>query len=134
MKDGVGKGYTREDHPTLASQLFASYAHVKRVRGLADVIGEGELSPLDKRYLKFGEAFESRFLNQGEYENRTIDQTLELGWNVLSVLPMDELHRVSSRLLAAHYREQTKGENDDRSSNTVPGLVQEASKSSGTEP
>lgn len=105
MKDGVGKGYTREDHPTLASQLFASYAHVKRVRGLADVIGEGELSALDKLYLKFGEAFELRFLNQAEFENRTIAQTLELGWDVLSVLPKDELHRVSAALLAEHYRE-----------------------------
>ena len=73
MKDGVGKGYTRDDHPALASQLFACYAHVKQVRGLAAVIGEEELSPLDKLYLKFGEAFETPFLNQGEYENRSIE-------------------------------------------------------------
>ena len=104
MKDGVGKGYTREDHPALASQLFACYAYVKRVRGLADVIGEEELSPLDKLYLKFGEAFETRFLNQGEYENRPIAATLELGWEVLSLLPRDELHRLSDKLLEEHYR------------------------------
>jgi len=104
MKDGVGSGYTREDHPALASQLFAGYAYVKRVRGLADVIGEEELSPLDKQYLKFGEAFESRFLNQGEYENRSIETTLDLGWDVLSILPRDELHRVSDALLDRHYR------------------------------
>ncbi len=104
MKDGVGKGYTREDHPALASQLFACYAYVKRVRGLADVIGEEELSPLDKLYLKFGEAFETRYLNQGEYENRSIEETLELGWDVLSVLPQDELHRVNDALLKEHYR------------------------------
>ncbi|MHB8108894.1 MAG: V-type ATP synthase subunit B [Syntrophorhabdaceae bacterium] len=104
MKDGVGKGFTREDHPILASQLFACYAYVKRVRGLADVIGEEELSPLDKQYLKFGEAFEMSFLNQGEYENRSIETTLELGWDALSVLPQDELHRVSDELLKKHYR------------------------------
>ena len=108
MKDGVGKGYTREDHPALASQLFACYAYVKRVRGLADVIGEEELSPLDKLYLKFGEAFEMRFLNQGEYENRSIETTLELGWDVLSTLPQDELHRVSDALIKQHYREKTE--------------------------
>jgi V/A-type H+-transporting ATPase subunit B len=104
MKDGVGEGYTREDHPILASQLFACYAYVKRVRGLADVIGEGELSALDRQYLKFGEAFETRFLNQGEFENRSIETTLELGWDVLSLLPASELHRVSDPLLAKHYR------------------------------
>ena len=108
MKDGVGKGYTREDHPTLASQLFACYAYVKRVRALADVIGEEELSALDKQYLKFGEIFETRFLNQGEYENRSIETTLELGWDVLSMLPRDELHRVSDALLKEHYRDETQ--------------------------
>jgi V/A-type H+/Na+-transporting ATPase subunit B len=104
MKDGVGKGYTREDHPALASQLFACYAYVKRVRGLADVIGEAELGPLDQQYLKFGEAFETRFLNQGEFENRSIATTLELGWEMLALLPRDELHRVSDGLLKEHYR------------------------------
>jgi len=103
MKDGVGKGYTREDHPALASQLFACYARVKRVRGLADVVGEEELSEIDKLYMKFGEAFEQEFLNQGEYENRRIDQTLDLGWKVLSILPRSELHRLSEELLNAHY-------------------------------
>ena len=108
MKDGVGKGYTREDHPALASQLFACYAYVKRIRGLADVIGEGELSPLDKQYLKFGEAFERRFLNQGEYENRSVETTLELGWDVLSMLPREELHRLSNALLEQHYRKSSE--------------------------
>ena len=81
---------------------------MKKVRALADVIGEEELSPLDKRYLKFGEAFEMRFLNQGEYENRSITTTLELGWKVLSMLPRDELHRVSDALLQQYYREQVE--------------------------
>jgi V/A-type H+/Na+-transporting ATPase subunit B len=108
MKDGVGKGYTREDHPALASQLFAGYAYVKRVRALADVIGEEELSALDKLYLKFGEALEHQFLSQGEFENRSIATTLELGWDVLSLLPRDELHRVSDEMLKQHYRDQTQ--------------------------
>ena len=104
MKDGVGKGYTREDHPALASQLFACYAYVKRVRGLADVIGEDDLGELDRLYLKFGEAFEFRFLKQGERENRPLETTLDLGWEVLSMLPREELHRVSDALLERHYR------------------------------
>jgi V/A-type H+-transporting ATPase subunit B len=108
MKDGVGKGYTREDHPALASQLFAGYAYVKRVRALADVIGEEELSALDKLYLKFGEALEHRFLSQGEFENRSIATTLDLGWDMLSLLPRDELHRVSDEMLKQHYRDQTQ--------------------------
>ncbi len=109
MKDGVGKGYTRDDHPALASQLFACYARVKQVRGLADVIGEEELSVLDKQFMEFGNAFEKRFLTQGEHEDRTIEQTLELGWDVLSMLPRDELHRLSDELLNAHYRQKDTG-------------------------
>lgn len=109
MKDGVGEGFTRDDHPTLASQLFASYAYVKRVRSLADVIGESELGALDRQYLAFGEAFERKFINQGEREERSIEQTLELGWDVLSLLPRDELHRMSTKQIDKHYREGVKG-------------------------
>lgn len=104
MKDGVGKGFTRDDHPALASQLFACYARVKRVRSLADVVGEEELGTLDKLYLKFGEALEKRYINQSEYENRSIDTTLDMGWEMLSMLPRDELHRVSEALLAERYK------------------------------
>ena len=110
MKDGVGKGYTRDDHPALASQLFACYAYVKRVRALADVIGEEELSSLDKEFLSFGDAFERKFLSQGETEDRSIETTLDIGWDVLSMLPRDELHRVSDALLDEHYK--TAQDND----------------------
>jgi len=85
----------REDHAHLASQLFAAYAKVKDVRSLASVIGEEELTPLDNTYLKFGEAFESQFLSQKEDEERSIEDTLDIGWKILSILPREELHRVS---------------------------------------
>lgn len=95
MKDGIGEGATREDHPALASQLFAAYSKVKDVRSLAAVIGEEELSLLDKQYLRFGETFEREVLSQGEYEDRSIEETLDRGWQALSLLPRDELVRVS---------------------------------------
>ncbi len=106
MKDGIGEGRTRPDHPHIASQLFACYSKVKQVRALAAVIGEEELSILDKRYVKFGEEFETRFLTQGEYENRSIEQTLNLGWDVITTLPAEELHRVSEEELERHYKER----------------------------
>jgi len=103
MKDGIGEGMTRDDHPHLASQLFAAYAHVKEVRSLASVIGEEELTPLDHSYLEFGEAFEHRFLAQGPYEDRSIEQTLDLGWEVISILPEEELTRVTEEELDKYY-------------------------------
>ena len=94
MKDGIGKDYTREDHKEVADQLFSSYAKVGEVRKLASVIGEEELSDTDRKYLEFGRAFERQFLRQGEYENRTMEETLETGWKVLSILPPEELDRI----------------------------------------
>lgn len=104
MKDGIGKGFTRDDHKALSDQLFASYALVQDARSLASVIGEDELSENDKILLAFGKAFESEFLKQGENENRTIDETLDLGWKLLSMLPREALDRVSDDILDAHYR------------------------------
>ncbi len=103
MKDGIGKGYTREDHQDLANQLFSSYAHVGDVRGLASVIGEDELSPLDKQYLKFGAALEQTFLSQGLTEDRTIMQTLDKGWELLSILPREELDRIDTKILDQYF-------------------------------
>ena len=94
MKDGIGKNYTREDHKEVADQLFSSYAKVGEVRKLASVIGEEELSDTDRKYLEFGRAFERQFLRQGEYENRSLEETLETGWKVLSILPPEELDRI----------------------------------------
>ncbi len=103
MKDGIGEGMTREDHPHLASQLFAAYSYVKDVRNLASVIGEEELTPLDHQYMEFGEFFERKFVSQGKDEDRGIEQTLDLGWEALKLLPAEELHRVSEEELNAYY-------------------------------
>ena len=103
MKDGTGKGFTRADHPDLSNQLFASYSEVSSARSLATVIGEDELSEGDKLSLKFGSEFESRFVSQGMYENRELEQTLDLGWELLSILPRSALSRVSDKVLDEHY-------------------------------
>ncbi len=104
MKDGIGAEYTRADHSDVANQLFAAYAKVQDARSLASVIGEDELSEIDKRYMKFGSEFEQRFLNQGFDENRSMEQTLELAWDLLSLLPKSELDRMNSALIEEHYR------------------------------
>ena len=104
MKDGIGEGMTRADHPHLSNQLFASYSHVKDVRNLASVIGEEELSETDNLYMKFGEFFEQRFLNQAFDEDRSIEQTLDLAWEGLSILPSEELQRLTEEEIGEHYK------------------------------
>lgn len=104
MKDGIGKGYTREDHQDLANQLFSAYAKVGEARNLVSVIGEDELSPIDKKYLEFGKAFEERYIGQGPNENRTIEETLDLGWELLRILPKEELDRVDTKILDVYYK------------------------------
>ena len=103
MKDGIGEGYTRKDHQDVANQLFSSYAKVGEARALASVIGEDELSPLDKKYLAFGNAFEGEFVGQGANENRTIEDTLEIGWSLLRLLPREELDRINTKILDEYY-------------------------------
>ena len=104
MKDGIGEGYTRADHPAVSNQIFASYSKVQEVIALAQVIGEDELSDIDKKYLEFGKAFEEKFLKQNFDENRNIDETIELAWDVLSILPKNELDRIDTKIIDAHYR------------------------------
>lgn len=104
MKDGIGAGYTRDDHQDVANQLFSCYAKVGDARALASVIGEDELSPLDKIYLKFGKAFEQEFVGQGENENRSIIDTLEKGWELLGMLPREELDRIDTKVLDKYYK------------------------------
>lgn len=104
MKDGIGEGSTRADHAHLATQLYAAYAHVQGVRSLASVIGEEELSRLDQYYLEFGRSFEQEFLRQEATVSRSMAETLDLGWQVLSILPREELHRVTEEEIAQHYQ------------------------------
>ena len=104
MKDGIGEGFTRADHAALSNQLFASYSKVMDARSLASVIGEEELSPVDKRYLEFGRLFEEKFVTQGQQENRSMEQSLDLGWQLLSTLPKEELDRVDDQLLEKYYK------------------------------
>lgn len=107
MKDGIGKDDTREDHPRVASQLYASYAKALQVRNLASIIGAEDLSEEDRRYLAFAEAFEQKFVTQGEDEDRSIIETLSIAWDVLSILPQEALSRVSEADLAKyHHRER----------------------------
>jgi V/A-type H+-transporting ATPase subunit B len=105
MKDGVGRGYTREDHPGVASQLFASYSRVQDVRSLAGVVGEDELSKTDKQSITFGEFFENRFLKQGKDEDRDIGFSLDMAWDILSTLPRGDLTRVSLDEIKEHIKE-----------------------------
>lgn len=104
MKDGIGEGYTRADHAAVSNQLFACYARVQDARSLASVIGEEELSPADKQLLRFGRLFDERFINQREDENRSMEQTLDLAWRLLSTLPREELDRVDDKLLEQYYK------------------------------
>jgi V/A-type H+-transporting ATPase subunit B len=104
-KDGIGEGKTRADHSHWASQLFAAYAHVQDVRALASVIGEEELSDVDQKYVKFGKAFEAQFVNQELIENRNIENTLKIGWHLLSMLPQEELTRITQEELDQYYEE-----------------------------
>ncbi len=114
MKDGIGAGYTREDHNPLANQLFATYARVQDAKALASVIGEEELSASDKRVMEFGRAFEQKFVGQGN-TNRTIEETLDLGWELLSMLPREELDRVDQVMLDHYYKPQVNAAHRDLS-------------------
>ncbi|ABX43794.1 V-type ATP synthase subunit B [Lachnoclostridium phytofermentans] len=108
MKDGIGEGYTREDHQDVANQLFSCYAHVGEARALASVIGEDELSDLDKKYLAFGKAFEQEFVTQTKEDNRSIEDTLNIGWRLLAILPKEELDRIDTKILAKYYGKKAR--------------------------
>jgi V/A-type H+-transporting ATPase subunit B len=99
MDKGIGLNKTREDHKQLSDQLYYAYAEAKTVQGTAMVSGEKALTNTDKLYLKFIERFEKEFINQGYYENRDIETTLNIGWNLLSILPESELARVDPEIL-----------------------------------
>ena len=109
MNQGIGEGKTREDHRGVADQLYAFYAEGVDLRRLVAIIGEEALSETDRLYLKFSDEFEEQFLNQGD-ENRDIEETLEIGWNLLSLLPANELKRIKIEYIEKYYVGETGGE------------------------
>ena len=110
LKDkGIGKGKTREDHAGVMNQLFSSYARGKEAKELMVVLGEAALTPTDRKYAAFADAFEEQYINQGFYEDRSIEQTLALGWKLLSILPRSEMKRIKPELVAKYWQEEAKG-------------------------
>nr|AGF93549.1 V-type sodium ATPase, B subunit [uncultured organism] len=103
MKDGIGEGETREDHEGVANQLYSAYAEGRDVRSLVEVVGEEALSDRDRRYLEFSEKFENQFLKQGEDENRDLQETLDIGWDILSELPEEELKRIEEEYIEKYH-------------------------------
>lgn len=108
MRSGIGKGKTRDDHKDVSDQLYYSYKRGVRARELARIVGEMGLSPEERKYLEFAEAFERRFVNQGEYENRTIEKTLDVAWDILSILPESELVRIHEEYIKKYHPKYRK--------------------------
>lgn len=104
MKDGIGKEFTREDHADIANQVFSSYSRVQEIRALAQIIGEDELSETDRSYLEFGRQFEERFIRQDFEEYRDLNQTLDIMWELIRILPEQELNRIAPSLLTKYLR------------------------------
>ena len=105
MDDGIGEGLTRADHADVKDQMFAAYAEGEDLRDLVNIVGREALSELDNKYLDFADAFESEFIDQGFETNRDIDETLSIGWDLLSMLPKDALNRIDEEFIEEHYRE-----------------------------
>ena len=106
MKDGIGKGRTREDHQEISNQNYDAYSRAQEVRALAGIVGKAGLTPVDLKYMEFGDDFEGSFLSQAVDENRTIEETLGLLWRAVSNLPRGELTKVKDRYIDEHYREK----------------------------
>lgn len=105
MDDGIGEGLTREDHADVKDQMFAAYAEGEDLRDLVNIVGREALSELDNKYLDFADDFESEFVDQGFDQNRSIEETLEIGWDLLSMLPKDALNRIDEEFIEKYYRE-----------------------------
>jgi V/A-type H+-transporting ATPase subunit B len=110
MDDGIGEGYTREDHADLKDQLFAAYAEGENLRDLVNIVGREALSERDNRYLDFADRFEAEFVDQGFDTDRDIEETLDIGWDLLSMLPKEELNRIDEDLIEEYYREDVEAE------------------------
>jgi len=135
LKDkGVGKGKTREDHADLYNQLYAAYSKGKEAAELAVILGEATLSDMDKIYLKFADVFEERYVSQGEYENRSIEETLELGWELLSMLPKRELKRTRDEFIDKYYSKYQKEETkeSEKSKEREESVIEEKESKAST--
>ena len=110
MDEAVGEGKTREDHRELSNQLYATYARGMEIRELALVMGEATLSDMDRRYLRFADEFERRFVKQGEHEERLVEETLDLGWELLSLMPRSELKRIRDEYISKYGKWKEKEE------------------------
>ena len=110
MDDGIGEGLTRADHADVSDQLYAAYAEGEDLRDLVNIVGREALSERDNKYLDFADRFETEFVEQGYDTNRSIDETLEIGWDLLSMLPPEELNRIDQDLIEEHYREEAQAE------------------------
>ncbi len=104
MKDGIGEGKTRDDHPHLFMQLYSAYARVKEVRAIASIVGEEELGKIERLYIKFGDELERKLIGQGFMEDRSMEQSLDIGWEVISILPKSELVGLTDKELRKYYR------------------------------
>ena len=109
---GIGKNKTREDHPDSMNQLFAAYAQGKEAKELSAILGDAALTPVDRKYAEFAEAFEERYVNQGFTENRSIEETLKIGWELLTILPRTEMKRISDKYLEQYYDKMKKPEQE----------------------
>ncbi len=110
---GIGKNKTREDHPDSMNQLFAAYAQGKEAKELSAILGDAALTPVDRKYAEFAEAFEERYVNQGFNENRSIEETLQIGWELLTILPRTEMKRISDKYLEQYYDKIKKPEAEE---------------------
>jgi len=108
MNLGIGPGKTREDHRNVADQLYASYAYGRDLRRLVAIVGEEALTELDKKYLKFADEFEKKFITQAD-ENRSLERTLEIGWDLMSMLPEEELKRIKREYIQKYHPAFRKG-------------------------
>ena len=106
MNNGIGKGKTREDHRGVADQLYGAYSKAQEAKSLSSIVGTEALSESDRQYLKFGERFEKEFLSQGPYEDRDIEKTLNIGWDLLSMFDKTELTRVKSEYIEKYYKQK----------------------------
>ena len=110
---GIGKNKTREDHPDSMNQLFAAYAQGKEAKELSAILGDAALTPVDRKYAEFAEAFEERYVNQGFTENRSIEETLQIGWELLTILPRTEMKRISDKYIEQYYDKIKKPEAEE---------------------